>query len=314
MSSSAIVSQHIILGPKSSMVQHAPPSANNWPLHYWKLPHVERTHRIDLQSRLNALEYFWPPSASTSRLQQLSDRVSRGLLSYDACTTTALHGFCIQRKPIQPSDVPASPGFASIRPALITLLSLPPELREKVYIHHILSLLPPKHAPHEALLSKSMTMPPPPLAEVSHLLRQEALPIFYDLHRAKFGIIDPYGSVFGRGTYAFTDPMDRLIARGPDAVILRYRMLEISGIVSMNGRSSGRCGVWFSVDLPREERKGAVRRVGMFGGDAVMEKFEIVVQRMDSRLRSILGHMSERGRGLERTDLEGFRRCFEEAL
>lgn len=194
------------------------------------------------------------------------------------------------------------------------MLALPPELREKVYAHHILSLLPPLHPPHEAFLTQSMTMPPPPLIEVSRLLRKEALPIFYDLHRAKIGVIDPYGNVFSDKAYAITEPVDALIARAPDAVIGRYQSLELSGIVSMNGRSGGRCGVWFEVEMPRERRKGSVKMMGKFGGAAVMERFEGVVVRMEGRLQAVLDEMTEHGRGLESSDLELFRKCFAQAV
>ena len=103
-------------------------------------------------------------------------------------------------------------------PAPSSLLDLPPELRNIIYNHvllsanlsHVLNLVPTPHNP-----SSTATWAPPPLCRVCTQLRLETLPIFYGCHTFRFTAASfyPYFPVLRRALafLAATSPGVRLV-------------------------------------------------------------------------------------------------------
>lgn len=115
-------------------------------------------------------------------IQLLMNRLEKGLMTYDACSYEELLRYCVQRHiPVTGSNIRKTNG--SKRELMVTLLNadeehvfhrfteLPPEVRNLIYGFSFEYF--------EACRTRGAARPPPPIAQVSRLLRNETLPLFY---------------------------------------------------------------------------------------------------------------------------------------
>ena len=120
--------------------------------------------------------FFYKRGVSRERLVALLNRSDRGLLSYERCPVSELRQFCVDRKLVKKqragkAELAAALEQADDDPEFHCFSDLAPELRLIVYGHYLESI------------EQGTAPTQPPLARVSRMLREEALPVFYGEHR-----------------------------------------------------------------------------------------------------------------------------------
>ncbi|KAK4610813.1 uncharacterized protein CLAFUR5_14057 [Fulvia fulva] len=177
--------------------QHAWQEINR-PGKYWKLPAFNKRTKPELQHYLTSQNHHFDKSHGKNRLVELCSLCYRGLPSYHSCTIPELEGYVRARRlPVQTGrgrklDVKKAYLVSALEDADDDLSferfeDLPAELRLRIYGLHFASFKErivwtgkfQQPTCHE-LESKPMSIPSlPPLTEVSRLMRQETLPVFY---------------------------------------------------------------------------------------------------------------------------------------
>ncbi|KAK5127359.1 hypothetical protein LTR85_006698 [Meristemomyces frigidus] len=143
---------------------------------YWKLDDYRIETTKSLQKRARDAGYKVSSNMQRSYLMTLMHRIDRKMLCYDLCTSEERNKFGRDRGVVGSSGSP-------LRPVTVThdlrgadegwvfrrFTDLPPELRSRVYTFYM------------AALPDMLTTPSqPPLARTSKLIRNEALPVFYN--------------------------------------------------------------------------------------------------------------------------------------
>ena len=129
----------------------------------------------DAKDLLTGSNYSVGKNVTKTRVIELINRMQRGLMSYDACTTSELQMFIRDRGLSQPSAMmPRSKAKLmdilekeDESPTFTRLMDLPAELRVRIYSLYYKGF------------SRAITPREPPLAQVSRQVRTEALPLFY---------------------------------------------------------------------------------------------------------------------------------------
>lgn len=144
---------------------------------YWKVwDHLDQPVRF-LEDKLISVKYAHPFWCDEARLRELCIRLDVGLMSYENCTLIELRNFLHQRgvlaitTPIRPKRVYIQLlEQADDNRTFAPFMRLPPELRVRVYKFYF---RPITHS------EQHNAVPPPPVTQVSHAVRKESLPIFY---------------------------------------------------------------------------------------------------------------------------------------
>ncbi|KAK4496508.1 hypothetical protein PRZ48_012488 [Zasmidium cellare] len=162
---------------------------------YWKMYFYRRSPKL-LRSQLDKLDFSHHASTGGSRLAYLVTRAERSLMSYEKCSLDELRSFCAARK-VQVPESSSRKKTEHIRlleeadengMTFSRFLDLPPELRVRIYTYYMdflgqrtsVFLAPLRD---QADLCFTKVLPPPPIAQVSTVMRRESIPMFYDIFR-----------------------------------------------------------------------------------------------------------------------------------
>ncbi|KAK0354030.1 hypothetical protein LTR94_014298 [Friedmanniomyces endolithicus] len=132
-----------------------------------------------MKAALSAQNADFGQSTGRGRLSALLTRLDRGLLTYEKYGPAELRQLC-RRRGFQPTQrargeaMKASLEQADDELTFPRFMDLPPELRVEIYGYHL-------HSLDQGTLAVQ-----PPLTTVCKLVRREALPLFYAVHR--FGV------------------------------------------------------------------------------------------------------------------------------
>lgn len=187
---------------------------------YWKLRCTK--HTTITQARKAMPPLYCPRDAKRDRVMNLLYRAERGLLSYGYYTKANLQVFVEDRR-LQdtiPATATKSEMIAGLEKAdddatFSRFVELPPELRVRIYEYHFHTF------------GSVDTPAQPPVTLVSRLLREEALPLFYEIGRFKFTAFPRYGGV-GQRTTVLNDNGRQLLKVLSGDGLSRIRKLELS--------------------------------------------------------------------------------------
>lgn len=143
---------------------------------YWKIANWtdKWTLKRKLTHELQRHKYKVPSSTNMEKLAEANARCQRGFLSYNGCQPRELVAFCAQRHIQIPGGPKAKKAQlmqclheADEQLSFPRFMEMPPEVRILVYVAYYSSL------------GRIFHPTQPPLSEVSRLIRQESLPLFY---------------------------------------------------------------------------------------------------------------------------------------
>lgn len=211
---------------------------------YWMLQNENDGTLVDKKRWLDQNGANYNVSSSRSRLEELCQRVERGLYVYDKLSVLELRGFVAARQ------LPCTTVMEMKKPNLIQLLEraddskqfrlldLPPELRIGIFRHHFRSL--------DTMNGHLVTLPP--LTRVSKLVRKESIPLFHEV--CTFHL-----DLWSRPA---TYPEIHRFFAAPDTAILRgIRKLHVASLVTPG------CFRWsFTIQV---EKSGAVTKMEHVG-------------------------------------------------
>ncbi|KAK4635432.1 hypothetical protein CLAFUW4_01843 [Fulvia fulva] len=202
---------------------------------YWKLTNNGRCSSKDLRRSLQNAGYTFRNNEDRERLLDLQSRADRELLSYQDCDTRDLKKFHKQRgikTLVRGKDTKgkyiAALEEADDNAAFGHFTDLPAELRLLIYEYHIGA-----HEDEAAETNGTHPRVPPPITEVSRLIRHESLPIFYERHRLRICFECRFHDDF-----RIEGPSMTLIEHCDGDLLPRYMKVCLSVSVSGTGRFS----------------------------------------------------------------------------
>lgn len=186
---------------------------------YWKLEDTSRSRRGYMRYRLDGYGVRYKASTSRARLRELLQRAECGLIIYDNITFNKLSTFISARglwcydPPTTKEDLVQCLEDAD-EDIVFPFLKLPPEVRLKVYGHHLLSL--------DTNIAGNFLIPPP-ITQVSKLVRKESMPEFYRLCTFHFDF-----NWVADKKWNFPKSADRFFEQG--TILQGIKNLSITGI------------------------------------------------------------------------------------
>lgn len=197
---------------------------------YWKLSPPGSRKGKDFKAALAEAQYHHLQSASKSRLIELYSRAQRGLTSYEACSKETLKTFCARRG-LQISKPKSKKGEliqllekADDDQTFVRFMDLPPELRVHIYELSFKSF------------GRLDYPAQPPITQVSRLLREESLPVFYKT--CTFMITVPNPNLAGRsGNLSLSSSTRAFLDHTSDENLNTVRRIWLTGPVVDHGRT-----------------------------------------------------------------------------
>lgn len=267
------------------MVQYKDDRDYQWPngKHYWKLDKGDPYTRAQLRARLG---HHQLSAANKSRLREIYYRAQRGLVLYEGCDKDELKTFCDRRGLQLNNPTPKKRELIQLLegaddgPSFSRLGDLPPELRVYIYQLYFQSF-EPLNGPGQ-----------PPITQVSRLVRQEALPLFYKtcIFRVKIEDIlntrdSDRKSIFEKMLARTTE---EFLIQTPIDYLHMIREFAVEGHVNIGRRRL--FGRWF-VDLSAKARP-RIEKCREFGGGIT----DITDQRMEKTMEPVVEGLLERSK------------------
>lgn len=142
--------------------------------HYWKLKNPDLLEASRLRDRIENSVSLEGRRWTRARLKKMHDRLECGLLLYENCSTEELQSYCLARG-IKMATKLSSDSEQLMRAleradngvVFDKFLDLPPELRVRIYKHHV------------AFFAIGPSLSPPPIAYTSKFVRHETIPVFF---------------------------------------------------------------------------------------------------------------------------------------
>lgn len=285
--------------------------------HWWKLRTVDpllgpMLNSLIIRNYLTAQKYAFGRKDLLPRLEYLSNRAQRGLISYYGRPVAELRKFCTDRK-IEDFKGMKKAGLIKVLEdedewsQFPRFLDLPAELRVLIYEFSFDVMIGDSYRETNALFE----IRPPPVTSVCKLLRQESRPLFYSPARLEIWLFIKSNSDVQN--FFIGDLATMFFSKAPKSVLETTNKLRIH----IGGRYNHNGGQWiqskydWEIDLQTAKLPYKLKQVPNTLLDSPREsRHEEIEKRLQAMLGAMFGNESRGGVKLRRSDLEVIEKTF----